>query len=443
MSLPRRADSADNSIIQSEHVPISAPPRRIVQFNYEWRIGNYKRGAMKEEVLRSQPFSSKDPQRCKWILELFPHGSPDVYNQGYVSVFLILKECQPENHVVLATVQFGIRKFGQEIKDVYFEGSDVDFEKDRRFGLVRFMTQAEMFEKDGMGQFLHHDSATILCDVKILNAFESGTPPPSQSSAGFIKRTSSFGSPRNFFAAKMTPKRQVTGDERHLLASSEPSSHSGMSGFDRQLPPLPTPMDTTSTAAIRQYTAAQSGFNPINRTIEIPKDTLLDDLVSVLNRGIYSDVTLDVGKREFNVHKAMLAARSPVFDNMFSNPDNVTSNHYVITDVTSRGMKELLYFIYTGHIDKTENIVEEVLEAAQKYQVSQLQAICESLILRELQVDNAVKTLILAHESKAQQLKEIVLEFIARNFQAVKRTDGWNVLRTSHTDLYGDIIEFM
>ena len=154
MSLSRRADSADNSsTVQLEQLmPISAPPRRIVQFNYEWRIGNYKRGAMKEEVLRSQPFSSKDPQRCKWILELFPHGSPDVYNQGYVSVFLILKECLPENHIVSATVQFGIRKFGPEIKDVYFEGSDVDFERDRRFGLVRFMTQAEMFEKNDLGE---------------------------------------------------------------------------------------------------------------------------------------------------------------------------------------------------------------------------------------------------------------------------------------------------
>jgi hypothetical protein len=43
------------------------------------------------------------------------------------------------------------RKFGAEIKDVYFEGSDVDFEKDRRFGLVRFMTQSEIFDKDNQG----------------------------------------------------------------------------------------------------------------------------------------------------------------------------------------------------------------------------------------------------------------------------------------------------
>lgn len=152
-------------------------------------------------------------------------------------------------------------------------------------------------------------------------------------------------------------------------------------------------------------------------------------------------MTLDVGKREFNVHKAILAARSPVFESMFST--NLTSNHYAISDVTSRAMKELLYFIYTGNTDKTPSIVEEVLEAAQKYKVAQLQAICETLVLRELHVENAVKTLILAHEHKAQQLKEIVLEYIARNFQAVKRTDGWNILRTSHTDLYADIIDYM
>jgi hypothetical protein len=54
MSLPRRAESADNnsSVQLDQLAPISVAPRRIVQFNYEWRIGNYKRGAMKEEVLR-------------------------------------------------------------------------------------------------------------------------------------------------------------------------------------------------------------------------------------------------------------------------------------------------------------------------------------------------------------------------------------------------------
>lgn len=407
-------------------VPIAAPPRRIVQFNYEWRIGNFKRAAMKEEVLRSQPFSSKDPQKCKWILELYPHGSPDVYNQGFTSVFLILKECFPDNHTVSVSVQFGIRKFAPEIKDVYFEASDVDFERDRRFGLVKFMSHAELFEKEN--HFLHHDSMTILCDVKIINAFESASPPPPlppARSTSFFKRTSSFRAnnqkrPQNGLP-QLPQNVRTSSSDRSTFLSSEPQPL-----FDQEAS-LGTP---------------DTGL-PTLRGIEVPTDTLLDDMLKLFTRGRFSDVTLDVGKREFNVHKAILAARSSVFESMFANPSNATSNHYVITDVTSRGMKELLHFIYTGRIDKTESIVEEVLEAAQKYQVLRLQAICESLILRELNVDNAVKTLILAHEHKAQQLKEIVLEFIARNFQTVKRTEGWNVLRSSHTDLYGDIIEFM
>ncbi|XP_055346150.1 speckle-type POZ protein-like [Paramacrobiotus metropolitanus] len=419
-------------------VPIAAPPRRIVQFNYEWRIGNFKRAAMKEEVLRSQPFASKDPQKCKWILELYPHGAPDVYNQGYTSVFLVLKDCFPESHIVAVTVQFGIRKFGPDIKDVYFEASDVDFEKERRFGLIKFMAHPELFEKEN--HFLHHDSATILCDVKITNAFESSTPPPPlpPPRETFIKRTASFGSPKNFFRSS-TQKRH---DERPILQSDIHSNSVYDSGVATASPRSSTPLNDHTGVVVAPPPAPRHDPGVI-RGIDIPRDSLLDDMVQLLSKGRYSDVTLDVGKREFHVHKAILAARSPVFDSMFSNPANATSNHFVITDVTSRGMKELLYFIYTGHIDKTENIVEEVLEAGQKYQVAQLQAICESLILRELNVDNAIKTLILAHEHKALQLKEIVLEFIARNFQAVKRTEGWNVLRSSHTDLYGDIIEYM
>lgn len=217
-----KRDSAAGDVAVDQLVPIAGPPRRIVQFNYEWRIGNYRRGAMKEELLRSQPFSSKDPQRCKWMLELFPHGSPDVYNQGYASVFLILKECRPDDHIVSATVQFGIRKFGPEIKDVYFEPSEVDFEKDRRFGLVRFMTQSEIFNKEN--NFLHHDSMTVLCDVKILNALDipgGSTPPPPLQHNSTLKRTSSFGNAKNFF---LRSSQRRTAEDRPIL-HSDAGSH--------------------------------------------------------------------------------------------------------------------------------------------------------------------------------------------------------------------------
>ena len=49
----------------------------------------------------------------------------------------------------------------------------------------------------------------------------------------------------------------------------------------------------------------------------VPECTLSGDLGVLQDRGLFSDVTLSVGGRVFQAHKALLAARSPVFSAMF------------------------------------------------------------------------------------------------------------------------------
>ena len=49
----------------------------------------------------------------------------------------------------------------------------------------------------------------------------------------------------------------------------------------------------------------------------VPESTLSTDLGVLQDRGTFSDVTLSVGGRVFQAHKAVLAARSPVFSAMF------------------------------------------------------------------------------------------------------------------------------
>ena len=49
----------------------------------------------------------------------------------------------------------------------------------------------------------------------------------------------------------------------------------------------------------------------------VPDCTLSSDLGSLQDRGTFSDVTLSVSGRVFKAHKALLAARSPVFSAMF------------------------------------------------------------------------------------------------------------------------------
>ena len=49
----------------------------------------------------------------------------------------------------------------------------------------------------------------------------------------------------------------------------------------------------------------------------VPECTLSSDLGGLQDKGTFSDVTLSVGGRVFQAHKAVLAARSPVFSAMF------------------------------------------------------------------------------------------------------------------------------
>ena len=49
----------------------------------------------------------------------------------------------------------------------------------------------------------------------------------------------------------------------------------------------------------------------------VPECTLSTDLGALQDKGTFSDVTLSVGGQVFQAHKAVLAARSPVFSAMF------------------------------------------------------------------------------------------------------------------------------
>ena len=74
-----------------------------------------------------------------------------------------------------------------------------------------------------------------------------------------------------------------------------------------------------------------------------------------------------VNGREYYAHKAILAARSPVFSAMFEHEmEEKKQNKVEITDMDHEVLREMLRFIYTGKATNLEKMDADLLAAADK-----------------------------------------------------------------------------
>lgn len=146
---------------------------------------------------------------------------------------------------------------------------------------------------------------------------------------------------------------------------------------------------------------------------KVPDCKLSDDLGSLLETNKFSDVILSVDGKDFHAHKAILAARSPVFAAMFEHEmEEKKQNRVEITDMDPEVLKEMLNFIYSGRANNLEKMADDLLAAADKYDLERLKVMCEEALCSNLSVESAADVLILADMHSAQQLKAHAIDFI-------------------------------
>merc|ERR1719317_1266682 len=100
-------------------------------------------------------------------------------------------------------------------------------------------------------------------------------------------------------------------------------------------------------------------------------------LKSLLKDPKHSDLVLVCEGEKIAAHKALLSCRSPVFDRMLQTcMKEGNTGEIIIEDITPNTLRILLGFIYTGTVDDITEGVEEVLYAADKYEMISLVDIC-------------------------------------------------------------------
>ncbi|XP_038959269.1 TD and POZ domain-containing protein 2-like [Rattus norvegicus] len=169
-----------------------------------------------------------------------------------------------------------------------------------------------------------------------------------------------------------------------------------------------------------------------------PRQMLADDIGELWKNSLFTDCSLVVAGQEFRAHKAILAARSPVFRAMFEHEmlESLT-NRVEIHDIHLQVFKEMMAFIYTGkapHLH-SHSMATDLLAAAEMYDLQDLKVMCEDSLCRNLSVKNAVPTLILADLHSTEHLKTRVMDFIILHASEVSKTLEWKSMVESHPHL--------
>ncbi|XP_015112521.1 speckle-type POZ protein [Diachasma alloeum] len=168
-------------------------------------------------------------------------------------------------------------------------------------------------------------------------------------------------------------------------------------------------------------------------SLDAKKRHLGEDFRRLFTNPQFSDVSIMAGDEKFSAHKNILTARSSMFAAMFKHEEmeENRTNEVKIENMDSKVVKGMLEYIYTGEVTNVQDIVHGLLEAAERYDLSGLKAMCLDTLCSLVNNDNSAETLILADRYRGDKLKQYAIKFIKEHLQEVVKTEGFKKLSDS------------
>ncbi|KAL6641222.1 hypothetical protein ACP70R_019403 [Stipagrostis hirtigluma subsp. patula] len=129
-----------------------------------------------------------------------------------------------------------------------------------------------------------------------------------------------------------------------------------------------------------------------------------------------ADVTFQVEGEMISAHRCILAARSPVFKELLVAQREGAAG-IRIDDMEAQVFKALLHFMYTDALPmmtrlEEATMAEQLLLAADRYDIQKLKLICEEKLSRDIDVNTVAKRLELAVQHRCDMLKEACVAFL-------------------------------
>uniref|UniRef100_M8BLZ6 Speckle-type POZ protein-like protein n=1 Tax=Aegilops tauschii TaxID=37682 RepID=M8BLZ6_AEGTA len=139
--------------------------------------------------------------------------------------------------------------------------------------------------------------------------------------------------------------------------------------------------------------------------IIVPPSNIVRHLEQLMVSKQWSDVTFLVQESEIHVHWLIIAMRSPLLYEMLV--ASTTKSVVRISDMKAVVLRAILHFVYTDELLPVDDTVvaREMLEAACRFRLERMKAMCENLLAHLLSKDNAMSTLELAFRHHCEGLK--------------------------------------
>lgn len=134
-----------------------------------------------------------------------------------------------------------------------------------------------------------------------------------------------------------------------------------------------------------------------------------------------SDFTIIVEKKQFHVHKSVLAAQSSVFVSMFKQIDAMNlSKCHIITNYSEEAVKEFLRYLYIGKSEKKTTKAVEIYCLICTYKVWQLKKEYEKSVVLNVCDQNALEVYVIGMLYNSEEVTRAAALIIDANVAKLK-----------------------
>lgn len=184
-------------------------------------------------------------------------------------------------------------------------------------------------------------------------------------------------------------------------------------------------------------------------SIPVPPSDLTEHLGRLLDNGDGTDVSFIVGGQTFHGHRALLAARSPVFEAaLHGSMAEATMSAITVQGIAPEIFRFMLQFLYTETLPTDDELGDfatrfktfvQLLAAADRYALDRLKLLCAKKLWDNMTLDLVARTFSFADTYNCPELKTKCLDFMIASSPRVFVTQGYFDLGARHPHLIAEL----